>query len=67
MSPYLALKVLLNSPKTIENLLNSFQKHGFDGLKEPELSGRPVRLSEIIHEIRHGPRHRTVPENVQEA
>ena len=41
MSPYEVSSVIGNSPKSIENWVNTFLREGFEGLREPMRSGRP--------------------------
>lgn len=51
MSPYGVSSVIGNSPKSIENWVNTFLREGFEGLREPMRSGRPPRLSDIMESI----------------
>ncbi len=51
MSPYEVSSVIGNSPKSIENWVNTFLREGFEGLREPMRSGRPPRLSDIMESI----------------
>ena len=51
MSPYRVSDVMGDSPRSVENWVNSFLKDGFDSLREPRRPGRPPRLSDIMDEI----------------
>jgi transposase len=51
MSPYEVSSVIGNSPKSIENWVNTFLREGFEGLREARRSGRPAKLSENMDEI----------------
>jgi transposase len=51
MSPYGVSRVIGNSPKSIENWINLFLRHGFNGLREPSRSGRPPRLLSVMKNV----------------
>ena len=51
MSPYRVSDVMGDSPRTVENWVNTFLKDGFDSLREPRRPGRPARLSGIMNSI----------------
>ena len=51
MSPYRVSEFIGNSPKSVENWINTFLKDGFDGLREPRRPGRPARLSDVMDRI----------------
>ncbi len=51
MSPYRVSDVMGDSPRSVENWVNSFLKDGFGSLREPERPGRPPRLSDIMESI----------------
>ena len=51
MSPYRVSDVMGDSPRSVENWVNSFLKDGFDSLREPRRPGSPPRLSDIMDEI----------------
>ena len=50
-SPYAVSEMLGDSPRSIENWVNSYRKTGFDGLKESDHPGRPSRTSGIMESI----------------
>ena len=41
MSPYRVSEVMGDSPRSVENWVNSFLKDDFDSLREPRRPGRP--------------------------
>ncbi|MEM0134813.1 MAG: hypothetical protein QXU18_06235 [Thermoplasmatales archaeon] len=51
MSPYSASRVIGNSPRRMENWVNTFLRKAFEVLMQPERSGRPARLSGIMDKI----------------
>ena len=51
LSPYRVSEVMGDSPKSVENWVNSFLKDGFGSLREPRRPGRPTRLSDIMDSI----------------
>jgi transposase len=51
LSPYRVSEVMGDSPKSVENWVNSFLKDGSGSLREPRRPGRPTRLSEIMDSI----------------
>ena len=51
LSPYRVSEFMGDSPKSVENWVNSFLKDGFGSLREPRRPGRPTRLSDIMDSI----------------